>query len=132
MKQIFSFLLAVFLFTSASSFKAIPPAGGAPPKVEVVFHRRMTFADLVKIQKELAGKSIVLDYRKLEFDEEGKLLAIHFGVDCGDGFKGDAYRRLTYDSRFGFFRDYAKDAMTPFGTGNLLPATASPVSYRSL
>ena len=132
MKQLFSFLLAAVLTLSFSSFRAVAATRRDAPKVEVVFHRRMTFADLVKIQKELAGKSIVLDYRKLEFDEEGMLLAIHFRVDCGDGFTGDAQRRLTYESRFGFFSDYAKDAMTPFGTGNLLPATGSAVSYRSL
>lgn len=132
MKQLFSFLLAAVLTLSMSSVKAGPARPGEEPKVEVVFSRQMTFADLVQIQKELAAKGIVLDYRKLEFDGEGKLLAIHFVVDCGDGFKGDAQRRLSYDSRFGFFRDYAKNAITPFGTGNLQPASVSVVSFRSL
>ncbi|HEY1113788.1 MAG TPA: hypothetical protein VGE66_09505 [Chitinophagaceae bacterium] len=131
MKQVFSFLLAAVLTLSMSSVKAGPARPGEE-KVEVIFSRQMTFADLVKIQKELADKGIVLDYRKLEFDGEGKLLAIHFLVDCGDGFTGDAQRRLTYDGRFGFFRDYAQNAQTPFGTGNFQPTTVSAVSFRSL
>lgn len=132
MKSFLSLLLAAVLSLSLSSSRAAAVMGGDNPKIEVLFTRSMTFADLVKIRTELAQKGIKLDYRKLEFDAEGKLLEIHFGVDCGDGFSGSAHRRLTYDGRFGFFRDYTKDATTPFGAGNLVPASDLSVSYRSL
>jgi hypothetical protein len=131
MKPLLSLLLVAILSLSLNPSRAAG-ANSGEPRIEVLFSRAMDFADLVKIRTELAQKGIALDYRKLEFDAEGKLLEIHFAVNCGDGFSGSAQRRLTYDSRFGFFRDYAKEARTPFGTGNLVRTKDLPVSYRNL
>lgn len=123
MKMILRFLLPSLFVITLCSFSMIPDAiplsRDEQPRVEVVFTRAMNFNDLVRIQTELAQKGIALDYRKLEFDDEGKLLALHFLVDCGDGFKGAAQRPLTYKGRFGFYRDYSRDAATPFAAGNL-------------
>src|SRR5687768_4220565 len=114
MKQLSALLLITVVITS-SSFSISNPG-----KVEVVFNRQLNFNDLVKIKMEIADKGILLDYKRMEFDNNGKLKSISFKVDCKDGFSGSASsEELSNDSRFGFYRDYSKDAASPFGTGGL-------------
>jgi hypothetical protein len=122
MKQLFLFLFNASLLLFASSFKTASndqTANGDQPKIEVVFNSQMKIDDLVKIKSDLSQKEIVLNYRKLEFDENGKLCLINFYVDCKDGFKGGAESTLSNQRRFGFYRDYSKDVATPFEAGNL-------------
>ena len=122
MKQFYSILLLTALLVSVSSFKSANNdnrSNGNQPRIEVVFNRQMDFNHLVKLKLDLSQKGIVLNYNKLEFDKEGKLQFINFSVDCNDGFKGGAERRLSQQGRFGFYRDYSKDAKTPFEAGNL-------------
>jgi len=122
MKQLFSFLLIGTLFLSASSFKADnsgQKTENDPTRIEVIISNQLEFNDLVKIKLDLSQKEIVMNYKKLEFDKNGKLQEIDFSVDCKDGFQGEAFNNnLTNQSHFGFFRDYSTDAKTPFGTGN--------------
>jgi hypothetical protein len=88
--------------------------------VEVVFNRTLKFDDLVSIKNELADKGITLEYKKLEFDENGGLITIYFKVDCNDGFKGSAGKsHLTNQSKIGFYRNYLESSKEPFGTGDL-------------
>ena len=80
----------------------------------------MKFNDLVKIKLDLAEKGISIDYKLLEFDENGGLKSLEFKVDCNDGVSGSAKNAKIYNNtNFGFFRDYSDSAKVPFGTGGL-------------
>ncbi len=124
MKKLLSILLVVTFFISLSSFKTNAKdekPSNDKTKVEVVFNRQLEFNDIVKIKLDLSQKGIVINYRTLAFDENGKLKSINFFVDCKDGFSGGASgSNLTNQSRIGFYRDYSKDASSPFGTGGML------------
>ena len=122
MKQLFSVLLLITFFLSTSSFTNNSDKNSffEKSKIEVVFNRQLDFNDLVKIKLDLSQKGIVINYKSLAFDENGKLKSIDFYVDCKDGFSGGASENnLSNQSRFGFYRDYTKDAKSPFGTGGL-------------
>lgn len=104
-----------FALSSVSNEKIIKEG-----RIEVIFNRLTKFNDLVKIKLDLAEKGITLEYKKLEFDENGGLLSINFNVDCNDGFKGSSQNlNLTNQNKFGFYRDYSKTSTSAFGTGNL-------------
>ena len=123
MKNLHSILTCLTLLFVLSSFN-IDRFGGNPSKergkIEVNFDRHLEFNDLVKIKLDMSQLGIVVDYKKLEFDESGKLIFISFLVDCKDGFSGSASTgELTNQTRFGFFRDYTEGTKEPFGTGGL-------------
>ena len=122
MKQLFSVLLLVTFFLSTTSFTNDSHKNqfNEQSKIEVVFNRQLDFNDIVKIKLDLSQKGIVINYKSLAFDENGKLKSIDFYVDCKDGFKGGASdNNLLNQTRFGFYRDYSKGAESPFGTGGL-------------
>lgn len=122
MEQLFSVLSVVTLFLSTTSFTNKLDKSKLPekPKVEVVFNRQLDFNDIVKIKLDLSQRGIVINYKSLAFDDNGKLKSIDFYVDCKDGFSGGASKNnLLNQSRFGFYRDYSKNAKSPFGTGGL-------------
>jgi len=55
-------------------------------------------------------------------NENDLLKSITFYVDCHDGFKGGAESsRLANNAKFGFYRDYLKKSVSPFGTGQIEP-----------
>ncbi|MEO6683150.1 MAG: hypothetical protein ABIN48_10035 [Ginsengibacter sp.] len=123
MKQLFSVLLLVTFFLSTSSFtnKLNKNQFLEKSKIEVVFNRQTGFVELVMIKADLEKKHIILNYKKIEFDNKGELIALSFSVDCQDGFSGSAStQELKNDVPFGFYRDYSKDTKSPFGTGGLL------------
>ncbi len=123
MKQLFSVLLLVTFFLSSSSFTNNSDKNRPieKSKIEVEFNRQLDFNYIVKIKLDLSQKEIVINYKSLAFNENGKLKSIDFYVDCKDGFSGGAYENnLLNQSRFGFYRDYSKDAKSHFGTGDLL------------
>jgi hypothetical protein len=121
MKQLFSFLVIGLVSASLSGFKNDNKKfADKNSNVKVVFNRQLEFNDLVKIKADLIKKNIVVSFKKLQFDDNGKLMSIDFNVDCKDGFSGGASEEnLTNQSRFGFFRNYSKDASVPFEVGNL-------------
>lgn len=116
-------LIILLVFITASGFAISSESNEKIIKevrIEVIFNRLTKFNDLVKIKFDLAEKGITLEYKKLEFDENGGLVGIDFKVDCNDGFKGSSQNlKLTNQSKFGFFRDYSKTSSSAFGTGNL-------------
>lgn len=115
----FAILIGLIAIVS-SSFNSPYSNNSGKERIEVVFNSTLNMQSLIKIQRETAAKGIDLKYNKLEFDEGGKLTAINFSVDCKDGFYGSAGRSfLSKTSRFGFYRDYSKNAVSPFGTGGL-------------
>ena len=123
MKRLLSFLLVSSTLISISSFRNAN-LGKMPSDekatIQVIFNRQLDFNDIVKVKLDLSEKSIVINFNKLEFDKSGKLKSIDFSVDCKDGFSGSGSEsNLTNQSRFGFYRNYSKDATSPFGTGNL-------------
>jgi hypothetical protein len=123
MKNLLTILLCLGILFGLCSFSN-HQFGGNPTKeqgkIEVNFDRHLEFNDLVKIKLDMSQHGIVLDYKKIEFDDYGKLTFISFQVDCKDGFSGSATSsELTNQTRFGFFRNYVKDAEIAFGTGGL-------------
>ena len=123
MKKLLSVLLVATIFISSSSFKTNirnNQPSGDKAKVEVVFNRQLDFNDIVKIKLDLSQKGIIINYKMVAFDENGKLKSINFFVDCNDGFSGSASEdNLTNQSKIGFYRDYSKNISSPFGTGGL-------------
>jgi hypothetical protein len=90
-----------------------------PEKVEVVFTTQMTKSDLLRIQKELSAKGMVIEYSQVKFNPQGKLTALQFFVICEDGFMGGAQvLRLDDNAKFGFLRDFSSKEL-PFLTGFL-------------
>jgi hypothetical protein len=88
-------------------------------RIEVIFNRKTTFEQLVKIQTDLKNQNIDLKFSKLQFDETDGLFDIKFQVECNDGFSGGAeYYNLSNQTKFGFYRDYTSKK-SPFGTGEL-------------
>jgi len=106
--------LSLFLPSAMLSFSQAESKKG---RVEVTFHRKLQFNDLVKIKLDMAEKGISLNYDRLAFDENGGLSQIAFRVDCNDGFKGTAHSHQIFNkSKTGFYRDYDDAAPSPFGT----------------
>jgi hypothetical protein len=122
MKNLFKSLpiLVVVAIASGFTLDAIEHQQEDKDRIEVSFNRKMEFNDLVKIKLDLAEAGITIQYRLLEFDEQGGLKSLDFKVDCNDGFSGSAKsREILNQTRWGFYRDYRKDAESPFGTGGL-------------
>ena len=116
--KILLFSLIVCLFACGSSKNDSVIA--QDDRLEVTFNRQMTFEDLSEIKDQLAKKDILIEYKSLEFDENGGLSSLKFDVDCKDGFKGGASNNRIYnDTKWGFFRDYSENSTSPFGTGTI-------------
>lgn len=112
------FFLTLFFISGFNYSNPKTPVKLDDNRIQVVFTRHLKFNDLVKIKLDMAEAGITLDYKKLEFDENGGLMAIAFVVDCNDGFSGGASNyQISNNSKFGFFRDYNEESKTPFGTG---------------
>ena len=86
-------------------------------KVEIFFKPGTGFTELVMIKAHLEKKGIILDYKKIEYNEAGELVSISFYVDCRNGFSGSASTDNLKEAPVGFYRDYSKDSPSPFGTG---------------
>lgn len=90
-------------------------------RIEAAFTNSLTLDSLIRIKNELKIKGITLNYINMEFDNTNHLLSIDCEVNCNDGFSGsfsvDFLKALRKDKRFGFYRDYSKNAKKPFGTG---------------
>ena len=119
-----SFLTAILACTLifATSFdveKNQKPLGNNKSRIEVFFNSGTGFTELVMIKAHLETKGIFIDYKKIEYNKEGELISISFYVDCRDGFSGSASTDNLKQARFGFYRDYSKEATSPFGTGAL-------------
>jgi hypothetical protein len=123
MKIFMSTLLVSVMSLSLSSFTpslVLQKSNDTPSKIEVRFNHQLTFNDLALIKLNLAQKGITLEYKYLKFDDEGKLVAISFSVDCNDGMRGSADNdKVTNNSTIGFYRDYNKETRLPFGVNDL-------------
>ena len=90
----------------------------AKGKFQILFNENVGFTELVMISEHCAKNGIVLSYKIIEYNDDGKLKRLSFRVDCQDGFSGSASTdRLVDNIKFGFFRDYRKGVSTPFGVG---------------
>lgn len=111
------FLVASSLILSSIlifSFNEKPE--GKKSRVEFYFNKETGFFELVMIKRECEKYGIVLNYKKIEYNDAGQLKSIDFKVDCNDGFSGGASSdKLLEDKKPGFYRDY-NDTESPFGT----------------
>jgi hypothetical protein len=120
--RLFPLLIVSGLFLFTTPALSANTRGGAPSisqqrqkKIEILFTSRMKRADLIKFKARLLKKNIQLDITQARYNASGFLTYLDFYVDCRDGFKGSAYTNISKNTkRFGFFRDYAKDAEVPF------------------
>jgi hypothetical protein len=122
MKNLFKNLpiLVVFVIASGFTLDATDNTREDKDRIEVSFNRKMEFNDLVKIKLDLAEAGITIQYRLLEFDDQGGLKSMDFRVDCNDGFSGSAKSTGIFNhTRWGFYRDYRANVESPFGTGGL-------------
>lgn len=87
--------------------------------ITVTFNHTQTITDLMRIKTWLEVHSIKLTYRKLMFDEDGKLEAITFHVMDAKAGGSDTAEHLTNESTVGFYYDYRQDARFVFGAGEL-------------
>jgi hypothetical protein len=112
---------AVFIPNSSINAKNRPNYVKTKDRIEVAFTNEFTFDSLVYIKNDLKIKGIIINYKKIEFDETNKLLSIDCEIDCKDGFKGSFVEGLlnstNKNKRFGFYRDYSNKSKSPFGTG---------------
>jgi hypothetical protein len=112
-------ILAITLIL-ASSFhvdKSRNTTNEKKSRIEISFNSSTGFTELVMIKAHLETKGIVIDYKKIEYNKEGELVSLSFFVDCRDGFSGSASTDNLKKVPFGFYRDYSKEAASPFGTG---------------
>lgn len=129
--------LAVFIFVSES--KAQSNSGNEPnssinaenhpcyvktkDRIEVAFTNDLTFDSLVYIKNDLKTRGIIIYYKKIEFDDKNQLQTIECQINCRDGYSGSfgaSFLSTTnMNKRMGFYRNYLKNAKSPFGTGLL-------------
>ena len=89
---------------------------GKKSRVEFYFNKETGFVELVMIKRECEKHGIVLNYKKIEYNDAGQLKSLAFKVDCRDGFSGGASSdKLLEDKKPGFYRDY-DNTESPFGT----------------
>jgi hypothetical protein len=121
MKKYITILLIINVLITNISFAQNSGSQKDKERVEVVFTKKQTNEDLINIKKDLSTKGISIDFIKLEFDSFKCLCEIDFYVNCNDGFKGKAKCnfKLNPPKKFGFYRDYSKNAKSPFRCGSL-------------
>jgi hypothetical protein len=75
MKNLFKNLpiLVVFVIASGFTLDATDNTREDKDRIEVSFNSKMEFNDLVKIKLDLAEAGITIQYRLLEFDDQGGL-----------------------------------------------------------
>ena len=127
---------AVFIFvseTKAQSVSGNEPNSSInvnPPcyvktkdRIQVAFTNELTFDSLVYIKNDLKARGIIIYYKKIEFDDKNQLQSIDCEVNCKDGYSGSFGATFlgttNINKRYGFFRNYIKNAIIPFQIGML-------------
>lgn len=93
-----------------------------PQKVQFSASNNLTLDSLVDIQERLAAIDIIIQYKKLVFDDSYRLKDIEADVKCdmfGGAFAITDLGNKDMDDGFGFYRDYSEKAKSKFGTGLL-------------
>jgi len=124
MKYLTSIILLtiILICNSAFTFSSKNCFTDNKKNIEVIFNHKLTFNDVVKLKLDLAEKGLSLVYKKLEFDENSKLISISFLVNCNDGYKGsDEANNLNDESRVGFYRNYSEKGKPDFVCGVIKP-----------
>ncbi len=92
-------------------------------RIEMVVSHKLTLDSLIRIKTVLAEKGITVNYKKMDFDNENKLISIDCEVNCNDGYSGSfgvgLLETLSKKGKIGFYRDYSPKAYSPFGTGGI-------------
>jgi len=129
-----SILTTSCLMIGFALFAFIPKTNAQPQKlpnfintkelVEVAFTNAFTLDSLIYIKNEVANRGILLNYKELKFDETGHLLSIDCEVVCNSGRNSGSFSigMLNLENknrRFGFYRNYSKNAKSILGTGCL-------------
>ena len=90
-------------------------------RIEAAFTRNLTLDSLIQIKKELQVIGITIHYKKIEFGVHNQLLNLDCEVICNDGYSGSfgtgILNSQNKDRKFGFYRDYSLNSVSPFCTG---------------
>lgn len=90
-------------------------------EVKLSVTHELTFDSLVNIKEKLEILGITINYTRLAFDDNNKLVAIYADVNCHDGFGGSFGTSILdskeYEPGFGFSRNYSNNSKSPFRTG---------------
>ena len=90
-------------------------------RIEAAFTSNLTLDSLIQIKKELQVIGITIHYKKIEFGVHNQLLNLDCEVICNDGYSGSfgtgILNSQNKDRKFGFYRDYSLNSVSPFCTG---------------
>jgi hypothetical protein len=117
MNKFFTLCIGLFAFVFLTNF--VKEKGVIKERLEICFDKHTSFAELVSIKEQCEKLGIILSFKNIEYKNYGELSALSFTPDCQDGFSGSATSDdiIHINQKFGFFRDYRKDAIIPFATG---------------
>jgi hypothetical protein len=103
----------LILFCSSSFYQS---KSYSSDLIEVYFSNKQTFNDLVNIKADLSQKSVILDYKLLEFDKANKLSSISFEVTSEGKYCGSG-KTSTLQKQYGFSIDRSPNAEIYFKVG---------------
>jgi len=88
-------------------------------RIDVRFSSHLTFDSLTYIKNELYAKGIIVDYKKIDFDNEGHLEDINCEVKSNLSGESGSFSAigLNKNEKIGFFYDYSKNAKIKFCAG---------------
>jgi len=99
-------------------------------KVVLTIDENTTQAELENYFTKLKARNIDFMVKRIEIeDQTKKIKSIEILVDCNDGFKGTIKQTLDKYKTVGFYRNYNKNAQSPFG---LLPSEAQQADIHIL
>ncbi len=93
-------LLGIAIILTLLSFNRNPNQSIEDSFIEVYFSNKLEFNDLIKIKLDLSEKGIRVNYKKLEFTEDGKLSSINYKVTADKVGGSDQTDSLTEEIGF--------------------------------
>ncbi len=89
-------------------------------RIEVRFSNYLTFDSLTYIKNDLKVKGITISYKKIDFDEKGRLSEIDCAVESSLSGESGSFSLIGFskDDKIGFLYDYSKNAKMKFCAGD--------------
>ena len=116
MKNVAFLFICLGLTFLTSSFARFSPINSNDEKIDVYFSNKLDFNDLVKMKLDLSQKQVIVNYQTLEFDNNGKLKSIGFGVISEGKYCGSG-KTNNLTKEYGFRIDKSTKAEIYFSVG---------------